>query len=838
MTLAEAHGARVSTARAHVVTLATLATLPYARATASSVQRLHPGWEAEVVLIGSPDRAREASSEVKVSAIEEEIGLGAETMLARHPLGSLVNLLVPHVLQSRRRLGLGPVIHLPAGAWILGALEPLLAGLQSSHVLLVPRLASPLPEDGLEPSNLGLRIAGPLSTDFMAVDRSEVAGRFLDWWIARLEMILGTLDGRSPGQRPEGRVWAQRSLELAPILFGAGLLEDPGCNLSAWNLHEHRVEQTVEGFRVDDRWPLRLIDLSGFSPDRPYQLSDISNRHRLSRLPVLKAICVRYANELIRCGWQTDVLRREVGRPLANGLIFDESMHALFLNASALDEDFGHVFSAAGTEAFMDWLGAPAVSGEQHGINRYLLQRVSAERPDVTAVYPDLDGDDGPGFVAWCHVCGREEMGIPDMLLPEPPPAGSAAEPPAPVEPVQPLADAPDPAARAPSVRVSGYLRHVLGLGSAARGYARALAAADVTISTVSVPLDHLSVSAETAAGYGCDHYEEVAGNGGPDFELICVNADELPRFIDALSHGYSQAPRIGVWGWETNSIPVRWGAAFALLDEIWVYSGFMVDNIGAVAPIPVVALPPPVEAGDPDRAPLRLGVPDGFLFLFMFDYLSTIQRKNPVGLIEAFKLAFAEGDGPRLLIKTINAPLRPLAEEEVLWATEGRADIHVVDASLTGEERDAVTAACDCYVSLHRSEGFGLTLAEAMAIGKPVIGTGYSGNLEFMNEHNSFLVRYALTRVGPDCEIYPADGEWAEPDITHAAELMRQVHDDPDGAARIGARAREDVARTLSERSTGAAMRHRLEQLAAGRVPSVPGRSGMAKLDPGTVGE
>ena len=186
------------------------------------------------------------------------------------------------------------------------------------------------------------------------------------------------------------------------------------------------------------------------------------------------------------------------------------------------------------------------------------------------------------------------------------------------------------------------------------------------------------------------------------------------------------------------------------------------------------------------------------------------------MGLIEAFKLAFAPGEGPQLLIKTINAPLRPLAEEEVLWAAHGRPDIHVIDRSLSGEELDGLMAACDCYVSLHRAEGFGLTMAEAMAIGKPVIGTGYSGNVDFMNADNSYLVDYTIGRVGPDCEIYPPEGEWADPSVEHAAQLMRRVIDDPVEAARLGARAAEDVARTLSPEATGVAMRRRLEELSA----------------------
>jgi len=229
-----------------------------------------------------------------------------------------------------------------------------------------------------------------------------------------------------------------------------------------------------------------------------------------------------------------------------------------------------------------------------------------------------------------------------------------------------------------------------------------------------------------------------------------------------------------------------------------------------------VVALPPPVQRPVEPAEPLRLGLPEGFEFLFPFDYLSTIQRKNPVGLIEAFKRAFSPDEGPQLLIKTINAPLRPLAEEEVLWAAHGRGDIHVVDCSLSDEERDGLMAGCDCYVSLHRSEGFGLTLAEAMAIGKPVIATGYSGNVDFMTAENGYLVDYEITRVGPDCEIYPADGEWAEPSIAHAAELMRRVWSNPQEAAQIGERAARDIAEQLSPEATGAPMRRRLEDRTA----------------------
>jgi hypothetical protein len=440
-----------------------------------------------------------------------------------------------------------------------------------------------------------------------------------------------------------------------------------------------------------------------------------------------------------------------------------------------------------------------------------VFYRVARERPDVVRAYPDLDGPDGGEYVAWCWAFGRHELSIPERFMP--PPLGEAP----PTRPRQapsasPAQSRPEPSSSEAdresagerlggaggglAVRLTGYLGHTLGLGAAARGYAQALSAAGVPVSTVTAPLHHLAVPVELDAGYGRHGFEDLVHEGAHGFEIVAVNADELPGFVARLGESYFEGPRIGIWGWETNSIPPRWQHAFALVDEIWVYSQFMAENIGAVAPVPVVVLPPPVDPPDDPVEPLRLGVPEGFLFLFVFDYLSTVQRKNPVGLIDAFKLAFPAGDGPQLLIKTINAPLRPLAEEEVLWAAHGRPDIHVVDRSLSAGELSGL-------------------MAEAMAIGKPVIATGYSGNVDFMNSENSYLIDYSIGRVGPECEIYPPEGEWADPSIEHAAQLMRRVYENPQEAQRRAAKAARDIAESLSPEVTGGAMRRRLQQLA-----------------------
>jgi hypothetical protein len=833
-----------------VLTLATLGSLPRARALGHSLRAHQPDWPFEIVLLadervaaaaavggegpssvgataaaaGAEESSRAAANadeSLPVRSICGDLDLDLDALLALHGEQDLTALLLAPLLQRRAEESGEAVLHLPSGVWVLDALEPIETALSARPVLLVPRCTAELPDDGLEPSPSELERVGRIEETIVGIDGGSDSLAFLDWWGEHVERTLGSLDARAAGERPEDRPWLARFLELAPARFATAVLDDAGCNLSMWNLHRHTLAAAPDGsLLVDGRRPLRFLNLPGFDPAHPHRLSATASRARVSRAPVLHELCERYAAELRRCGFSDSDHHAEIGRRLHDGTVYDEPLRALYGSALALGEPVEDLFGERGTRAFLAWLEGPAPRGAAHGVNRYVFHRVARERPDVVRAYPDLDGPDGEEYLTWCWAFGRDELAIPDRFMPprpgyEPTTPRAALEAAIPPSPDAPATSQP-PAGDGPAVRLTGYLGHTLGLGAAARGYVQALGAAGVPVRTVSVPLHHLALPVALADEYGRHGFEDLVHDGRHGFEIVAVNADELPDFVERLGEDYFQGPRIGIWGWETNTIPARWQRAFALVDEIWVYSRFMAANIGAATEVPTIALPPPVQRPAAAPPPLRLGVPDGFLFLFVFDYLSTIQRKNPVGLIKAFKRAFAPGEGPQLLIKTINAPLRPLAEEEVLWAAHGREDIHVVDRSLAGVELDGLMAACDCYASLHRAEGFGLTMAEAMAIGKPVIATGYSGNVDFMNGDNSLLVDYAIGRVGPECEIYPPEGEWADPSVEHAAELMRRVHDHPEEAAALGARAREDIARQLSPEATGAAMRRRLEELSA----------------------
>ena len=164
--------------------------------------------------------------------------------------------------------------------------------------------------------------------------------------------------------------------------------------------------------------------------------------------------------------------------------------------------------------------------------------------------------------------------------------------------------------------------------------------------------------------------------------------------------------------------------------------------------------------------------------------------------MIDAFTRAFAPGEGPRLLIKSINGTAARPDLERVRLHAAGRADVDVVDGYLTAVDQAALVAACDAYVSLHRAEGFGYTMAEAMLAERPVIATAYSGNLEFMDDRNSVLVGYDLVPIGAGNDPYPAGSQWADPDVDEAAAAMRRLVDDPVGTAAMARRGREDIVR------------------------------------------
>ena len=497
----------------------------------------------------------------------------------------------------------------------------------------------------------------------------------------------------------------------------------------------------------------------------------------------------------------------------ASGIPLNNAMRRI--HRDLFEADFhSSVFEAEGEAAFIATLNQPAEHGGDRGVTRYLAA-LHERRPDLQAAYPNLDrAADAQGFLDWVELFGRGEVPIPPVLLPESVLNHTGA--------VLSEFEAPGPL----GVNVAGYLQSELGVGEVARQAIEALDHAGVA----SLPV---SVSAPMSrAGHDFAHVAPYAESY--PVNLICVNADMLPDFAGRVgSDFFNRRHSIGWWWWEVADFPDRWLGSFRYVDEVWAGSAYVADALAAVSPVPVLHVPTPVArpiTGAFSRA--ELGLPEGFLFLFTYDFHSVFARKNPLGALQAFLRAFPEPGRASLVLKSINAEHHAFEHGQLLAAAAGHEHVHLIDRYVSPIQKNQFTAACDAYVSLHRSEGFGFGMAEAMLLGKPVIATGYSGNLDFMTAENSYLVDHVLTRIGAGSEPYPAESQWAEPDLDHAARLLRSVVEDREEAARRGARAAEDVARTNSAAAAGAVMRKRLERVHADmRLPKSQ-RAGTAALE------
>jgi glycosyltransferase involved in cell wall biosynthesis len=201
---------------------------------------------------------------------------------------------------------------------------------------------------------------------------------------------------------------------------------------------------------------------------------------------------------------------------------------------------------------------------------------------------------------------------------------------------------------------------------------------------------------------------------------------------------------------------------------------------------------------------------PRAFTFLFIFDANSSTDRKHPEGVVDAFRLAFGADPGVRLVIKASSADRigNRARLQRLLGAIDRHPNIEVRVGDLSRHDVYGLISSCDAYVSLHRAEGFGYTCAEAMAYGKPVIATGYSGNMQFMNESNSYPVRYREVETHLHDGPFPRGSRWAEPDVAHAAELMRLVYENRDESAARGTRGRLTILQDLSPAAIGARVR------------------------------
>ena len=761
--------------------------LPFARVLAEALAGQALGLRLTALVIDGPLDPTPGQTLDEIGPLDLELTRAQFLeMAACYDLMELATALKPWFLRWMLARGPGPALYLDPDIDVLAPLDEF-AGLASTHgMVLTPHAVAPVPRDGRRPAERELMASGVFNLGMIGVSRQ--ATDFLGWWQERLR--------RDAIVDPEHMLFTdQRWVDLATGHFPFHVERDPGYNVAYWNAESRGLR------REGGRWlaggsPLRTLHFSGFQPDLPHLLSRHQGEHPrvlLSEQPALRELCRDYADRLRAQGYSAPLTPEYGFARIPGGPLLDTRMRRVYREALIRHEreagrEPPNPFRPGEGTRFVEWLAEPEAAHRPQ-VSRYLLS-LYRQRTDLQAVFPRVPGPDSGSFLDWVGRYGEAEAGVRDPFLP-----GAAGEVPGPPSPQRGL--------------------NLLAMATTKGGVARAAGQLGAAARAAGIQLAEFAYRpGELILGPG------VLDDDGPPFDLnlVSVNPSHLPDLeLRAGQLFFQHRYTIGQWAWETERLPAPMAAAGHLVDEVWVASEFERAAVAPAVGVPVHLFPMPVPPGSAGASRSLLGLPEGFLFLFCFDYLSELERKNPLGLVEAFSRAFPPGSGPRLVLKSLRGEERLLERERVRLAVLERPDITLIEEAWGEEEMDRLMASCDCYVSLHRSEGFGLTLAEAMVRGRPVIGTGYSGNLQFMDDSNSLLVRYQLTDIGPHAGPYPPDQVWAEPDLEHAAWLMRQVASGEAGVQERAERGRQLILERHSLEAASRFIAGRLEEIREG---------------------
>ncbi len=783
----------------NICTISAANYLAQARVLADSFLDLHPTGAVHILVVDGtddpPHRAGVKLYDGRSVFPDEADFLRMATMYDVVELSTAVKpAFLLHLLQETGE----PVAYLDPDILVVSSLETVGEQADEHGLVLTPHLLQPMEvARRFDLNEISIAVAGTYNLGFAAVGEGAIP--FLRWWDERLRRWC-------VNQAAAGLMVDQKWVDLGFGYFGGHVLRDPGYNVAYWNAEFRELETAAGGqISVNGETPLRFFHFSGYSPRRPHLLSKwLGDRPRvlLSERPDLAAICERYRTLLEQNDFDLRTREPYGYNTAEDGTAIDGVIRRAYrrelLEYEAGDAAEEPPAAWGGNGAFRAWLSeADDPRRDARHLSRY-LRALWAERGDLQAAYPDIVGRDAARYQAWAQRGGVE----PGLQRPGPPGPTAPAE-------VKALE---------PGVNIAGYFRAEYGVGEAARLVVAAVAEAGVPYATVGYDRTRARQSHAFQ-----DHGIKAARF---DTNIVCVNADQLGNY----NHDIGELIRpgrvhIGFWNWELGEFPRELDDVFLLVDEVWCGSTFVRDAVATRTTKPVHALPLSFEIpAEPAMSRTEVGFDDRATFLFVMDFDSVLERKNPVGLIDAYTRAFPEAGRTRLVIKTINGDKRPTELERVRWATRGRPDIDLWDEYLTAEHKSAMIAHCDCYVSLHRSEGIGLTIAEAMARARPVIATSYSGNIDFMDPDVTFAVPWTPTPVPPGAGPYRAGAEWADPDLGVAADLMRQVAADPEAARARGAAAREHLRVNHSPERAAAFVRERLghwrERRAAGWVP------------------
>ena len=708
----------------------------------------------------------------------------------------------PFMFRHLLARGHDAVLYFDPDIEVFAPLEDVLALLEAgASFVLTPHLTRPQEGDTF-PDDIGIMQAGVYNLGFLGVGAGAEADAVLRWWSRRLQY-------QCISEQHRGIFVDQKFMDLVPgFADNARVLRDTSYNVAYWNLPQRPLTQEGQGWLIDGR-PLRFFHFSGLAPRDLSRLSKYTDAFRGAEItPALRALMVHYARQVLENGHGTIPQGIYAYGRFASGAAIPDIVRWMFRERH-MTWSHGDPF-----ETYEEYLQLP-VAGQWTGSTACMVTNfmdfLHQREPWLRDTF-DLKAREGvEGFTDW-YVNHADTL-VSERRLIQPVAQRAGRRSRADIEPRRvPAKRTPDE----PDVVVVGYLRLALGLGEAGRQVLRAVKHVGLNVRGLPVQLN--SNSDRIYAGDDLEPLLQTEATAR--LQIFGINADQLPAVLDYLKPTLRpDAYRVIVPFWELEKLPEPWLEAFDRVDEVWAPTRFIQATLTRAVKKPVLHMPLLMDYDAPPASSrAAVGLPeDRFLFFFAFDYFSSIDRKNPMAVVDAFKRAFrGTASHPKvgLVLKTLNADHVPERSRAMRDLLREDPDITLIEGTLMREEVLKLIGACDAVVSLHRSEGLGLLVAEGMALGKPVIATDYSGSTELVSPHTAWPVDFKLIPVGAGEYLFHHDQVWADADINHAAWQMRQVFEDRPEAARRAAAARANLKQEYGLDACGKRILHRIAEL------------------------
>lgn len=721
----------------------------------------------------------------------ENLDYPFEVLATAFDLDHFISYLEPRVVELLSKKA-SMVFSFKPYTYVYSSFDSVIQELQSHEIALVPKRITAVPNDDQLPTSDQIESHGTFNSGFVGV--ASTSFRFIEWWKSETSLRRNLPNNSSLAL-----------FELAAASFNCYFERGSEFGVAYWNLDEREISNEADGWFVDNK-RLVFANFFGFSLLKPFLVSvEMHGRPRI-RLSAHKAIRDFYNSYAQLLTSKMGVVEEDPYQygygwgSVSPGLPITPAIREIY-RRELLDPECKLVelpptpFTSAGTKQFLNWMESETqIPGPR--LQRFVLA-AGLRHPELFHRFVRGISVDYKGIAKWIRTRGRQLDPYFEVLDFDAPQAIHVK----------------DFGRSKSGVDIIGSFNSEHGLGEAGRLLVSAIATTREKVSTISY----------SPVGIRGKHPFVADNESRNQITVVALNPDQLSELWQGLGDN-SRKDRyvIGQWFWELEKAPPWYQSAYQMVDELWAPTKFIESMLRNDVPsrikvrhMPLPLLPPVVRQGV-NRADFEID--DRFAFLFTFDFGSVMKRKNPDGMLRAYLNAFTESDGTQLVIKSTNGSNNVREFEKLMWEIGDRSDVKVIDEYFDTDLNGALMNSIDCYVSLHRSEGLGLTMAEAMSLGKPVIATSYSGNMDFMDESSAFLVPWKYVPVGRDAGAYPSKSVWAEPDLREASKLMRFVFNNQSESASVGLHGKQRILNEFSPEILGQRMETRIREIRRGK--------------------